>query len=376
MGAPTSAAWWPGSILALRDQSSSAVAAPIFFRDREMTSEPEQPKTAAAAGPRQVGMVVIGRNEGARLVRCLQSCVREGEGGPMVYVDSGSSDGSPAAARALGAQVVALDMAMPFTAARARNEGFSALVRLHPGIERVQFLDGDCELVPGWLAAAGSFLDDHPEVAAACGRRVERFPEASVYNRLCDIEWNTPIGQAKAFGGDVLIRARALTAVQGYREDLIAGEEPELCVRLRAAGWSIWRLAQDMTWHDAAMTRWVQWWRRNMRSGHAFAEGAWLHGAPPERHFVAETRRALLWGAALPLVLLVVSIAWPALAWLWLVYPLQWVRVALRLTEQGRPLPWTQSAFFLQGRFAEAVGALRFWWGRTMERRSALIEYK
>jgi len=331
---------------------------------------PADPSTDRPA----LGMVVIGRNEGQRLVRCLQSCVREGA--PVVYVDSGSTDGSPAAARGLGAAVLALDMQRPFTAARARNEGLQELMRLHPATEWVQFLDGDCELVPGWVAAAGAFLAGRDDVVAVCGRRVERHPEASIYNRLCDIEWNTPTGQASAFGGDVLIRARPLLAAGGYRDGLIAGEEPELCVRLRAGGWRIWRLGVDMTWHDAAMTHWKQWWKRSVRAGHAFAEGAWLHGAPPERHFVGETRRALLWGAALPLLLLGAALAWPPALLLFLVYPLQWLRVGLNLRRQGRPIPWTLSAFYLQGRFAEAAGALRFWWGHLLRRRSALIEYK
>jgi len=340
-----------------------------------MAPETDTPMNDPGAAARAaIGMVVIGRNEGERLVRCLQACAREG--GRVVYVDSGSGDGSPDAARRLGATVVALDMTIPFTAARARNEGFAALRRLHPDIACVQFLDGDCELADGWLAAASAFLDGHPEIAAVCGRRLERFPDASVYNRLCDIEWNTPVGAVRAFGGDVLIRTQAFAPAGGYRDDLIAGEEPELCVRLRAAGWTIWRLAHDMTWHDAGMTRWLQWWRRNVRSGHAFAEGASLHGAPPERHFVAETRRALLWGLALPIALLLATALWRPFAWLWLVYPLQWLRIALRLRAAGQPIPWTQSAFFLQGRFAEAAGALRFWWGRKTARRSAIIEYK
>ncbi len=319
-------------------------------------------------------MVAIGRNEGARLVRCLQSCAREQV--PVVYVDSGSTDDSPAAARRLGASVLALDMSRPFTAARARNEGLQELIRLHPQTQWVQFLDGDCELVAGWITAASAFLESHPDVVAACGRRVERFPDASIYNRLCDIEWNTPTGEASAFGGDVLVRVRPLREAGGYREDLIAGEEPELCVRLRARRWRIWRLAHDMTLHDAGMTRWKQWWKRSVRAGHAFAEGAWLHGAPPERHFVAETRRALLWGAVLPIALVLLALVWPPLALLFLVYPAQWLRVGLNLRRQGRPIPWTLSAFYLQGRFAEAVGAMRFWWGRTLRRRSALIEYK
>ena len=103
--------------------------------------------------------------------------------------------------------------------------------------------------------------------------------------------------EARAFGGDVMIRAAALENVGGYRDDLIAGEEPELCIRLRAAGWRIWRLPYEMTSHDAAMTRFSQWWRRAMRAGYAFAQGAHLHGASPERHWVWESRRAWLWAA-------------------------------------------------------------------------------
>ena len=318
-------------------------------------------------------IVIIGRNEGERLRRCLDSCAGAGL---RVYVDSNSTDGSRELARARGVETVELDLSRGFTAARARNAGFARLRERRPDLETVMFVDGDCEIAPDWIPAALALLRSRTDVVAVCGRRRERFPQASVYNRLCDIEWNTPVGEARAFGGDVVVRASALAAAGGYRDDLIAGEEPELCVRLRAAGGKIWRLEQDMTWHDAGMTRWLQWWRRNVRSGHAFAEGAALHGAAPERHFVAETRRALLWGAALPVALLLATLAWWPLAWLWLVYPLQWVRVALKLRRAGQPIPWTQSAFFLQGRFAEARGALRFWWGRMTERRSAIIEYK
>ena len=334
-----------------------------------MNAAPASPEGDAS----DCAIVIIGRNEGERLRRCLDSCAGAGL---LFYVDSNSTDGSRELARAKGVETIELDLSRGFTAARARNAGFARLRQLRPDLQVVMFVDGDCEIVPDWIPAALALLRSRPDVVAVCGRRRERFPQASIYNRLCDIEWNTPVGEARAFGGDVVLRAPALAAAGGYRDDLIAGEEPELCVRLRAAGWKIWRLEHDMTWHDAGMTRWGQWWRRNVRSGHAFAEGAALHGAPPERHFVAETRRALLWGAALPVALLLATLAWWPFAWLWLVYPLQWVRVALKLRRAGQAIPWTQSAFFLQGRFAEARGALRFWWGRMTEKRSAIIEYK
>jgi GT2 family glycosyltransferase len=327
----------------------------------------------SADGP-VYGIVAIGRNEGERLRRCLESCRGAAA---CVYVDSNSSDGSVDVALSLDADVLPLDMSKGFTAARARNEGFQRLMAAAPGLEFVLFVDGDCELFPDWTGAALAFLREHPDVAAVCGRRRERHPEASVFNQLCDIEWNTPPGEAKAFGGDVVMRTAALRAVGGYRDDLIAGEEPELCVRLRAAGGRIWRLDRDMTWHDAAMTSWRQWWRRNVRSGHAFAEGAYLHGQPPEGHFAAETRRALLWGAALPLAIVICTAAIsPWLLLLFAAYPLQWMRIGARFVRSGTPIPWTHAAFLLLGRFPEAQGALKFRLGRVRGHRSAIIEYK
>lgn len=321
-------------------------------------------KTASA-----IGLVVIGRNEGERLRRCLQSVL--GEGRQVVYVDSGSTDGSVELARGLGAQVVALDMRQPFTAARARNAGWRALLLQAPQVRYVQFIDGDCEMNTGWLAAAQAFLDSHPQHAVVAGRLRERHPERSIYNRLCDIEWDTPVGDAKACGGIAMVRATPLQAVGGFRDDLIAGEEPELCVRLRAAGWKIYRLDAEMALHDAAMLHWRQWWRRTMRGGFAYAQGAWLHGAAPERHWVRETMRALAWGAGVPLLALVAVVAFGA----WglavvLIYPLQMLRLALKMRDPQR-------AFFLvAGKWAEAWGAIRFYWGRLLQRRQGIIEYK
>lgn len=321
-----------------------------------------------------IGVVVIGRNEGARLERCLASVIGSAE--QVVYVDSGSSDGSVQRAAALGAEVLALDMAQPFTAARARNEGFARLQMVLPGLRWVQFVDGDCEVVPGWLGSAHAFLLAHSQVAVVCGRRRERFPQASIYNLLCDLEWDTPTGEARACGGDALMRADALGAVGGYRAGLIAGEEPELCVRLRAAGWKVWRLGHEMTLHDAAMTRFGQWWRRSLRAGHAYAEGAFLHGAPPERHWLRESRRAWLWGLGMPLLILLACVAFgPWALLLSLVYPLQ----VLRLARRGARAPrenTLQALFLVLGKFPEMLGQLKFWWQRLRAAQSTLIEYK
>ena len=321
-----------------------------------------------------LGVVVIGRNEGDRLRRCLDS-VRGGSTS-VVYVDSGSTDGSVDAARALGARVVLLDPGQPFTAAKARNAGVEALVQWRPNVELIQFVDGDCEVVAGWLDHAVEFLATHPDVVVVCGRRRERDPARSIYNRLCDLEWDTPVGEALACGGDAMMRADAFRRAGGYRADLIAGEEPELCVRLRAQGGRIWRLDAEMTLHDAAMTRFGQWWRRTMRGGYAFAEGASLHGAPPERHWVRESRSAWLWGLVLPLLVLVVAaIVDVCVLWALLIYPLQVVRLFAKGSGPIGPRA-VRALFLVVGKFAEAAGQVRFLAHRLAGSRGGLIEYK
>ncbi|MBA4264258.1 MAG: glycosyl transferase [Comamonadaceae bacterium] len=317
----------------------------------------------------KLGVVIIGRNEGERLRRCLASVTPFVTA--VVYVDSGSTDGSIQAASDAGAEVVELDMSMPFTAARARNQGLARLLHGRDSLEFVQFVDGDCEVVRGWLDAALEFLAGHPGHAVVCGRRRERYPEHSIYNRLCDDEWNTPPGEALTCGGDALMRVAALRAVGGYRESLIAGEEPELCLRLRQAGWRIQRIDVEMTLHDAAMTRFGQWWKRTVRSGHAFAEGAWLHGTTPERHWVRETRRAWLWGAVLPAFILIFAIGLGPFWWLLsLIYPLQWLRLYMRSRSAST------STFLLIGKFAEAWGAMKFHVSRLRGTSGSIIEYK
>lgn len=322
----------------------------------------------------RVGVVIIGRNEGDRLVRCLTSLTVQLT--QLVYVDSGSTDGSVNAARSMGADVVALDMTVPFTAARARNEGFVRMRKLFPQAEYVQFLDGDCEVSPLWLKNAVNFLDTNLAVAAVCGRRRERFPEKTVYNMLCDIEWDTPIGEAKSCGGDVLMRVDAFENVRGFRPDLIAGEEPELCVRLRASGWKIWRLDQEMTLHDAAITRIGQWWKRTLRSGYAYAEGVHLHGKAPERHRVKESRRNWIWGLGIPVATISLTIwlgAW-GLALL-LIYPIQVIRLAL-LGTRSMKQNWWRALFLVLGKFSEVMGQLKFVYNRLAGKTAHLIEYK
>jgi GT2 family glycosyltransferase len=331
---------------------------------------------SAAGSVVGTGVVVIGRNEGERLQRCLHSL--RGLSERTAYVDSGSTDDSVAMSRRSGAAIVVeLDHATPFTAARARNEGFQRLLEAHPPLNYVFFVDGDCEVAPGWVDSAIRFLDQHPDVAVVWGLLRERYPENSVYNLLQDIEWQDyPLGETYACGGIAVVRVIAFQQVQGYRPELICGEESELCIRLRHRGWKIWRIPENMALHDVAMDHFGQWWKRSLRSGYGYAQGAALHGRPPERHWVVESRRAWVWGLWIPLVVIVLAFAegWWALLLL-LVYPLQLVRLAMRGSHSPRE-NWLRAACLVLGKFPEMLGQLKFTLDRYRHARARLIEYK
>ncbi|HEX7481757.1 MAG TPA: glycosyltransferase family A protein [Polyangiales bacterium] len=286
----------------------------------------------------RIGVVAIGRNEGERLRRCFDSL--PAGLGLVVYVDSGSSDGSVELARARGHEVVELDMSRPFTAARARNAGFQRLSERQPDVPLVLFVDGDCAVAPGFFHAAAAVLDDDPAVVAVWGRRREAHPEHSVYNRMCDLEWSqVPAGEASSFGGDVLVRCAAVREVGGYDPRIIAGEDPEFALRLRHKGHRIVRVDAEMTLHDADITSFRQWWIRARRSGYAYAQVSALHGAPPERFWVKDKRRALAWGGALPLLAAAFALPTVGLSLLPLgLYPVRFARIASHARRRGLPV--------------------------------------
>lgn len=332
--------------------------------------------------PTHVGAVVIGRNEGERLRRCLASMLEAADGPGrivnVVYVDSGSTDGSVEMAQEMGADVHDLDTSIKFTAARARNAGAKRLLEKAPETAFIQFVDGDCELDPDWVVKALDAIRADPRRAVVCGRRRERYPERSIYNKLCDIEWDTPIGLADACGGDALIRVRAFQEVGGYRDDLIAGEEPEMCLRMRRAGWTIERIDAEMTLHDAAMTRASQWWQRAKRCGYAWAEGYAIHGAQ-DGYRKKEVVSTLGWALGPPVMSFPLAPMSGGLSMLSLgAYPALLLKVYRYA--RGRGFTPEESRIFalsaVASKFPQAAGMLKYAWNRVRNEQGTLIEYK
>lgn len=254
----------------------------------------------------KLAAVVIGRNEGIRLLRSLHTLRLLHPDIPVLYADSASNDGSPERVRSQGIYVHQLDRNRPLNASRARREGADRLLALHPDIEAILFLDGDCELQSGFLDAAVAALESDTRIGAVCGWRRERHPDVSLYNKLHDIEWTSGrVGDIRACGGDAVFRVAALHGAGSWDPSILAGEEPELCGRLRDRGWRIVRLDVPMTAHDAEMTQLSQFLLRERRTGYGALDV--LLRAGPEQHpnFATITRRARLWtiGPALLLVI-------------------------------------------------------------------------
>ncbi|OUR61409.1 hypothetical protein A9Q74_09600 [Colwellia sp. 39_35_sub15_T18] len=320
----------------------------------------------------KIGVVIIGRNEGKRLIKCLNSTLTENT--YVVYVDSNSTDNSVENAKMSGAEVINLDMSKPFSAARARNIGWQYLIAQYPDIEFIQFIDGDCELQTHWLGQAQSFLHNNTEYAIVCGRRRERFPDATLYNQFCDDEWNTPLGNALSCGGDALVRTTCLQEVNGYKDYFVAGEEPEMCFRLRQNNWKIFRLDEEMTLHDANITRFAQWWKRANRAGFAFALSAKEHGRGNEKFGVRRALRSLVWSGLL-LSTLLLSLFFPVMLLVLLIFPLQITK--MYLNQPDKSLYGLKSCTFLMiSKFPEALGVIELVIKTVRKQNYTIIEYK
>lgn len=321
----------------------------------------------------EIGAVVIGRNEGQRLVNCLRSM--QGEVDLLIYVDSGSTDGSLEAAEALGAETLLLSAELPFTAARARNAGFERIMARPDAPEFVQFVDGDCTLEPGYLTHAAKALAADDRLGLVTGWRAEIHPDASIYNEMCHFEWHRPAGEILACGGDMMVRARAFEAVGGFNPEVIAAEDDEFCTRLRKAGHILKRLPIPMTHHDAHMTRFSQWWSRATRTGHGFEQVNDLH---PE-YFVRERRRMWLFGGVLPLLGLIGAVLfWPLLALIGLLYAVSYARTVRGLEADGlaRARAWRHAVYLFLSKFPNIIGAVTYRKRKRLGSRMEIIEYK
>lgn len=327
----------------------------------------------------QVGIVVIGRNEGKRLQTCLASVKQFGF--PIAYVDSGSTDQSIQLAADYVDCVHSLDTLTPFSAARARNEGFEVLTRQFPSIKYIQFVDGDCVVAPAWFEAALNAFAKDKGLALVLGHRKELNPDATIYNKLCSIEWNSPVGQLQNFGcliGSFLIKVDVFRAMHGFKTNVIAGEDSELGVRMCLAGYRMEKIDQHMETHDANMVKFSQWWSRSVRAGHAIGQRAFLNGDTAVKDCVKERKSTLIWGVLMPILFILSLLLMPILAMvIVMLYLVLTFKVYLYSIKLRMPIKdaLVYTGFIVMGKLANGIGLLKFYLN-SFKKRYVLIEYK
>lgn len=321
-------------------------------------------------------VVVIGRNEGSRLIVALTTI--KTIGCPIVYVDSASSDDSVQQARAMGIEVIELEQSQGLSAAKARNAGARWVSEHYPNTELIQFIDGDCQMDPGWLPRAVAAMDG-PDVVAVCGHCKEINPESSIYNKLCDMEWSGPVGPLESTGGNVMVRRSAFERVGGFDPSLVAGEEPDLCFRLRAQDGRIVRIDAEMVRHDADMHHFSQWWRRSLRGGYADAACHWKHRGRPGRFRLRALVSTVLWGLLLPVATVIVALLTAGVGVVLLVlYPVLGYRVWRRQRQQGisKSSAMLYTVACVLSKFPAILGIFIFHWRRLLGKDPQLIEHK
>jgi GT2 family glycosyltransferase len=307
-----------------------------------------------------LGFVVIGRNEAAHLADCIGALPRDL---PIVYADSASTDDSLAIARSAGADTVALSAPPRLTAARGRNAGLAHLLRIAPETTLVHMVDGDVVLDSGWIEAAQTAICADPKLAAVFGQLRETHPEASVYNRLCDREWKIPPGRVAACGGIALFRIAAIQDVGGYADDIAAGEEPDLCLRMRQKGWEIMALADPMGMHDAEILHFWQWWKRAFRAGQAYAQHVVRNGTNSDPGWVRQVISISAWTVGVIVLggllanFSVKLIFLPAILWLAMI-----CRIFIREHKTGATVgnAFAYAAFTMLAKFAQFQGMFDF----------------
>lgn len=308
----------------------------------------------------QIGIVVIGKNEGKRLEKCLEALTPFAK--PIVYVDSNSHDQSVPFAKNLGIEVVLLTHNKT-TAALCRNAGFKRLMEMAPGTTLVQFVDGDCALDPQWLSFAEKVFESEPQVAIVAGILDERDAHQNIYKQLSQIEWYRAAGEIDYTGGNFMMRAAVFQQIGGFNPAIFAAEDNDLGSRTRQQGWKIVQINCKMGIHDSRIVDFKTFWERSIRTGYAFAQ-VYLtkrDGAPSllKREYYS----TLFWGGLIPLLAIVGTIwnCW-SLA-LFAVYPLLFVKIVLSMKGQ-----WGWENAFLYaygcviGKFPALLGILEFWW--------------
>jgi GT2 family glycosyltransferase len=189
-----------------------------------------------------ISFIVPVRDDARALALCLESV--KGNVYPrdlieFVVADNGSTDESPAVARAHGARLLSLP---GVRVAGLRNKA-AAVARG----DVLAFVDADHEIAPEWIAGAVDVLRD--ERIAAVGAIYSAPAAGTSIQRTYGVLRGRTVGRhetAWLSSGNLAVRRIAFEQIGGFDESLETCEDVELCQRLHVAGWRV--VADERLW--------------------------------------------------------------------------------------------------------------------------------
>ena len=194
-------------------------------------------------------VVIITKNQGWNVRRLIESVMRETEGRvgtEIILVDSASTDDTVDVASEFPIRVIRLSKRQRLTAAAGRHAGLS-----QTSGDIVLFLDGDMELRRNWIDAAMKTFVAEPNIAVVSGLVVDQPLNARRSQSLESLEElsESRYSDVPHGGGAAAYRRSVLDEVGSFNPYLFSDEEPELCLRIRHAGYRIVRLEQPIADH-------------------------------------------------------------------------------------------------------------------------------
>lgn len=221
----------------------------------------------------EASVVVVNWNRRDLLRQCLHSLAhQQGVDFEVILVDNGSRDGSVEMAQEEFGRAGAFPLRILRNTA---NAGFCRACNQGIGISRGDFvalLNNDAEAAPGWLAALRRAFDFGADVGMAASkilvkqepRRIDKaghliYPDGQnrgrgtgeldvgQYDRMEEVLW--PDGCAAMY------RRSMLEEIGGFDEDFFAyGDDAELGLRARLAGWRCLYMPDAVVWHHRGAT--------------------------------------------------------------------------------------------------------------------------
>jgi len=218
----------------------------------------------------ELAVIMISRNQSWNIGRLINSVIQETGGfskKEILLVDSASTDDTIRFAIEYPIKIIRLHPDQRLTAAAGRYVGLK-----NTESEYVLFLDGDMEIFPGWLNRALEVIHQDPKIAAITGERIDLPRQTAMKDPPVPPIIADDYGiVVRKCGGAALYRRNLLNKVGSFNPYLYSDEEPELCLRLRLAGYKIIKLQHPISYHFteppvSVKTKFARW-KRNLYLG-------------------------------------------------------------------------------------------------------------